>query len=269
MTGRLSSNDPNLQNIPIRTPEGRRVREAFVAPPGHVHRQRRLLADRAAHHGPHQRRRRACCAPSPRAWTCTAPPPARSSACRSAEVTREQRRYAKTINFGLIYGMGAFGLAQNAGHRAEGGAATTSTATSRASPACKRYMDETKARAAEQGYVETAVRPPPLAARDPRRQRPAPRRRRAPGDQRADAGHGGRPDQAGDDRGAGRAGPRAARARAMVMQVHDELVFEVPEAELDWASEAVPRLMAGVAAAEGAAAGRGGRRRRTGTKHIS
>jgi hypothetical protein len=110
----------------------------------------------------------------------------------------------------------------------------------------KRYMDETGSARQGQGLCRDRVRPPPVAARDQQRQRPAPRRRRAPGHQRADAGHGGRPHQAGDDRRAA-ALDAQGRATRMVMQVHDELVLEVPEAELDWAREAIPRLMAGVA----------------------
>jgi DNA polymerase-1 len=153
VTGRLSSNDPNLQNIPIRTPEGRRVREAFIAPPGHVIVSRRLLADRAAHHGPHQR------GPGPAEGLCRRH--GRAQGHRQRGLRRaggrgvsEQRRYAKVINFGLIYGMGAFGLASNLGIEQKA-AATTSTATSQRFAGVKRYMDETKACAKDKGYVET------------------------------------------------------------------------------------------------------------------
>jgi DNA polymerase-1 len=114
VTGRLSSNDPNLQNIPIRTAEGRRVREAFVAPPGSViasadysQIELRIMA--------HISDDAALLRPSPRAWTCTGPPRPRCSACRRQLVSSEQRRYAKVINFGLIYGMSAFGLARSLG----------------------------------------------------------------------------------------------------------------------------------------------------------
>jgi DNA polymerase-1 len=114
VTGRLSSNDPNLQNIPIRTAEGRRVREAFVAPPGHViasadysQIELRIMAHisgdeallKAFHEGMDVHRATA----------------AEVFGVPLAEVSSEQRRYAKVINFGLIYGMSAFGLARALG----------------------------------------------------------------------------------------------------------------------------------------------------------
>ena len=114
----------------------------------------------------------------------------------------EQRRFAKVINFGLIYGMSAFGLAANLGIERSAATAYIERYFARY-PGVKRYMDETRASAAEKGYVET------LFGRRvylPEINKPGPRKsgRRAPGDQRADAGHRRRPDQAGDDRGAGR-----------------------------------------------------------------
>ena len=134
----------------------------------------------------------------------------RSSACRSTRSTADQRRYAKAINFGLIYGMSAFGLAQQLG--IERGAAQqlhrqVFRALSRAS---REYMERTRELARAQGYVETVFGRrlwlPDINAA----QRAAPRRRRARGDQRADAGHRGRPHQARDDRGAGLARARDA-----------------------------------------------------------
>ena len=244
ITGRLSSNDPNLQNIPIRTPEGRRVREAFVAPPGHVivsadysQIELRLMAHisqdpgllRAFNDGMDVHR-----ATASEVFNLAA-----------EEVTSEQRRYAKTINFGLIYGMGAFGLSQSLGIEQKAAKDYIDRYFARFA-GVRRYMDETKASAAEKGYVETLfgrrISLPeinggsgPLRAGAERQAINAPMQGTA-----ADliklamlAVQ-----KALDDQGKG---------TRMVMQVHDELVFEVPEAEIEWAKVEIPKLMAGVA----------------------
>jgi DNA polymerase-1 len=245
VTGRLSSNDPNLQNIPIRTPEGRRVREAFIAPPGHS-----ILS---ADYSQIELRIMAHISEDPGLLKAFAEGMDVHRATASevfgiepAAVTSEQRRYAKTINFGLIYGMGAFGLAQSLG--IERSAATTYIERYfQRFAGVKRYMDETKASAKEKGYVETLFG----------------RRIYLP---EINGGNG--PRKSGAERQAinapmqGTAADliklamiavqdlldRERRTTRMVMQVHDELVFEVPEAELAWAREAVPAAMASVAA---------------------
>ena len=126
-------------------------------------------------------------------------------------VSHEQRRYAKVINFGLIYGMSAFGLASNLGIEQKAARDYIDRYFARFA-GVKRYMDDTRVGGRER-LCRDAVRPAHLPARDPRRQRAAPPGRRTAGDQRADAGHGGRPDQAGDDRGAGRARCEGAARR--------------------------------------------------------
>ena len=244
VTGRLSSNEPNLQNIPIRTPEGRRVREAFIAPPGHrivsadySQIELRIMAHLSGDPGMQRAFAEGEDIHRATAGEVFGVPP--------AEVTSEQRRYAKTINFGLIYGMGAFGLAQSLGIEQKAARDYIERYFARFA-GVRRYMEETKARAAELGYVETVfgrrlVLPEIRGGSGPRR--------------------GGAERQAINAPMQGTAADliklamiavqdtldREARATRMIMQVHDELVFEVPEAELDWVREAVPRLMAGVA----------------------
>ena len=244
ITGRLSSNDPNLQNIPIRTAEGRRVREAFIAPPGHVivsadysQIELRIMAHISGDPGLTN-----AFAAGLDVHKATA---AEVFNTTVDAVTPEQRRYAKTINFGLIYGMGAFGLAQSLGIDQKMARDFIDRYFARFA-GVKRYMDETKASAAATGYVETLFG----------RRIELPEIRGGNGPRRAGAER-----QAINAPMQGTAADliklamiavQAAldgqgRRSAIVMQVHDELVFEVPHDELDWIRAEVPCLMAGVA----------------------
>jgi DNA polymerase-1 len=153
VTGRLSSTDPNLQNIPIRSPEGRRIRQAFIAPPGYV----LLAADysqielRIMAHLSGDESLLTAFAEDRDIHQATA---AEVLGLEVAAVTPEQRRAAKAINFGLIYGMSAFGLARQLGID-RGSAQQYVDRYFERYPGVKRYMDETRASAKERGYVET------------------------------------------------------------------------------------------------------------------
>ena len=244
VTGRLSSNDPNLQNIPVRTTEGRRIREAFIAPEG----ARIMSADysqielRIMAHISQDAGLLAAFGDGIDVHRATA---SEVFNVGVAEVSSEQRRYAKVINFGLIYGMSAFGLAANLGIE-RGAAATYIERYFARYPGVKRYMDETRASARDKGYVETLFGrrvwlPEIRGGSGPRRAAAERQAINAP-----------MQGTAADliklaMIAAQRAIDEEGRATRMIMQVHDELVFEVPDAELEWAREAVPGLMAGVA----------------------
>jgi DNA polymerase I len=152
-TGRLSSTDPNLQNIPIRTPEGRRIRQAFIAPPGQV----LMAADYSqielrimAHLSGDKDLLRAF-AEDQDVHRATA---AEVFSKPLDAVTADERRSAKAINFGLIYGMSAFGLARQLGIE-RGAAQRYVDLYFQRYPGVKEFMDRTRTQAREQGYVET------------------------------------------------------------------------------------------------------------------
>ncbi|WLD58132.1 DNA polymerase I [Salinispirillum sp. LH 10-3-1] len=152
-TGRFSSTDPNLQNIPIRSAEGRAIRKAFVAAPGY----RMVAADysqielRIMTHLSHDQNLIAAFRDGRDIHRATA---AEIMSLSEDQVTNEQRRAAKAVNFGLIYGMSAFGLAKNLGvSRGEAQAYVDAYFTRY--PGVKQYMEQTRAQAMEDGYVET------------------------------------------------------------------------------------------------------------------
>jgi len=152
-TGRLSSTDPNLQNIPIRTPEGRRIRQAFVAPPGRMlvaadysQIELRIMAHLSGDAGLLDAFARDLDVHQATAAEVFGIP--------LDEVSADQRRSAKAINFGLIYGMSAFGLARQLGI-ARGEAQAYVDLYFQRYPGVRRYMDETRRLVHEQGFVET------------------------------------------------------------------------------------------------------------------
>ncbi|MBM3357915.1 MAG: DNA polymerase I [Betaproteobacteria bacterium] len=244
VTGRLASNEPNLQNIPIRTAEGRRIREAFVAPQGshivsadysqielrimaHISQDASLLAAFAAGEDIHR---------------ATA---AEIFGVPAAEVGGEQRRYAKVINFGLIYGMSAFGLARQLGLERAAAQQYMDRYFARY-PGVAEYMQRTRESARDQGYVETVFG----------RRLWLPELRSSNGARRQ-----------GAERAAINAPMQGTAAdlikmamiavdrwlaegklkSKLIMQVHDELVLEVPDAELGEVKRTLPGLMSGVA----------------------
>ena len=244
VTGRLSSNDPNLQNIPVRTAEGRRIREAFIAAPGSVilsadysQIELRIMAHLSSDPGLLN-----AFAEGMDVHRATA---AEIFSVDAKEVSSEQRRYAKVINFGLIYGMSAFGLASNLGIE-RGAAASYIEKYFARYPGVKQYMERTRAEANERGYVETVFG----------------RRLWLPDIRSSNQGR-----RQGAERAAINAPMQGTAAdliklamiavqgwlekeqlaTRMVMQVHDELVLEVPESELELVKANVPGLMTNVA----------------------
>jgi len=243
-TGRLSSSDPNLQNIPIRTEEGRRIRQAFIAPPGY----RIVAADYS------QIELRIMAHLSGDAGLLKAfnegQDVHRATASEVFEVSldavsAEQRRKAKAINFGLIYGMSSFGLAKQL-HLGRNEAQQYIDRYFERYPGVQRYMDRTRALAREQGYVETLfgrrLYLPEINARNKMRVQAAERTAINAPMQGTAADIIKRAMLAVDSWIEG--GGVDAR---MIMQVHDELVFEVASEEVEPVSREICRLMSGAA----------------------
>ncbi|MBK9661944.1 MAG: DNA polymerase I [Nitrosomonas sp.] len=243
VTGRLASSDPNLQNIPVRTSEGRRIREAFIAPPGfqiisadysqielrimaHISQDEGLLKAFAAGEDIHR---------------ATA---AEVFGIPLDQVDQEQRRYAKVINFGLIYGMSEFGLAAQLGIERSAARAYMERYFARY-PGVERYMQLTREKAKQMGYVETVLG----------RRLWLPEINNANGNRRQ-----------GAERAAINAPMQGTAAdiiklamiavlnwlqqdklrSKLIMQVHDELVLEVPDDEIALMKHALPSYMSQV-----------------------
>ncbi len=244
VTGRLASSDPNLQNIPVRTAEGRRIREAFVAPTGsrivsadYSQIELRIMAHLSGDAGLLQ-----AFANNEDIHRATA---AEIFMVAPSEVDSEQRRYAKVINFGLIYGMSAFGLAKQLGIERSAASAYIDRYFARY-PGVADYMQRTRDQARQQGYVETVFGrrlwlPEINASNGMKRQ----------GAERAAINapmQGTAADLIKLAMIAVQGWLETEKLKAqLIMQVHDELVLEVPEAELHLVKEKLRDLMCGVA----------------------
>ena len=239
-TGRLSSSDPNLQNIPIRSEEGRKIRQAFIAPKDHVivaadysQIELRIMAHlsedegllAAFKHGEDIHRATA----------------AEVFGLDKKEVTNDQRRSAKAINFGLIYGMSAFGLAKQLGIE-RGEAQSYIDLYFARYPGVKKYMDQTRVQAREQGFVETVfgrrLYLPEINASNVQRRQYAERTAiNAP--MQGTAADIIKKAMLNID-----SMLQAKKLRmTMIMQVHDELVFEVHQSDLEKAKQLIETAM--------------------------
>jgi len=243
VTGRLSSNEPNLQNIPIRTSAGRRIRSCFIAPPGSkiVSADYSQIELRIMAHLSGDENLRQAFAAGEDIHRATA---SEVFGVPLAAVEPEHRRVAKVINFGLIYGMSSFGVAQNLGID-RGTAQTYVERYFQRFPGSKRYMDETRKRAKELGYVETVFGRrlwlPELRSGAPVRRQAAERAAiNAP--MQGTAADLIKLAMIAVQRWLDESNAKAK----LIMQVHDELVLEVPEAELEATKAKVRELMQGV-----------------------
>ncbi|MEK7708279.1 MAG: DNA polymerase I [Pseudomonadota bacterium] len=243
VTGRLASSDPNLQNIPVRTSEGRRIREAFIAPPGH----RIISADYSqielrimAHISQDEGLLKAFAAGED-IHKATA---AEVFGIPLEQVDQEQRRYAKVINFGLIYGMSEFGLAAQLGIERSAARAYMDRYFARY-PGVESYMQQTREKARQLGYVETVLG----------RRLWLPEINNANGNRRQ-----------GAERAAINAPMQGTAAdiiklamiavrnwlhkeqlcSKLIMQVHDELILEVPDDEIALIKNLLPACMGNV-----------------------
>ncbi len=239
-TGRLSSNDPNLQNIPIRTEEGRKIRKAFIAEPGNIllsadysQIELRVLADIAD-----IKALKEAFANGADIHATTA---SQMFDIPLDKMDAELRRRAKTINFGIIYGIGAYGLSQRLGIPYEDAKNYIATYFEQY-PGIKDYMDQAKAEAKKQGYVTTLFGrmcpTPEIKSSNPARRSYAERAAINAPIQGTAADIMKRAMIRVD-----RVLDRSGLGAKMLLQVHDELVFEVPETEVDATSDLIRKTM--------------------------
>lgn len=244
VTGRLSSQDPNLQNIPVRTPEGRRIREAFIAPPQHVlisadysQIELRIMAHLSGDEG--------LLTAFGRGLDVHRATAAEIFGVELDAVTDLQRRTAKSINFGLIYGMSAFGLAAQLGIERTAAQQYMSLYFQRY-PGVAHYMEATRERARAQGYVETLFGrrlylPEITQGSMPRRQ--AAERAAINAPMQGTAADLIKRAMLAVQNGLEEKGLKSL----LIMQVHDELVLEVPDNEIEMIRQYLPQWMTRVA----------------------